>query len=102
MHFMLVYNLQPDYLERRGEFRDEHLGMAWDAQKRGDIVLAGVLKEPVDTAILVFKGDSKDAAEEFARTDPYVLNGLVKSWSVREWATVVGDLATSPVHPAKT
>jgi hypothetical protein len=32
-------------------------------------------------------------AETFAKTDPYVLNGLVSSWRVREWATVVGEQA---------
>jgi uncharacterized protein YciI len=63
------------------------------------LVLGGALLEPVDTAILVFKGESKTVAEDFARTDPYVLNGLVARWQVREWATVVGDAAAAPVRP---
>ena len=29
----------------------------------------------------------------FARVDPYVVNGLVARWHVREWTTVVGELA---------
>ena len=99
MHFILFYELQPDYLERRGEFRDAHLTKAWTAHDRGEFVLGGVLKDPTDTALLVFQGESKEAVEEFARTDPYVINGLVKSWSVREWATVAGALASNPVHP---
>ena len=44
-------------------------------------------------------GDSAEAAEEFARTDPYVINGVVKSWSVREWTTVVGEDATTKIDP---
>ena len=37
--------------------------------------------------------------EAFATTDPYVLNGLVKSWRVRPWTTVAGEWAATPVRP---
>jgi len=49
--------------------------------------------------LLMFQGETPEAAEHFAKTDPYVLNGLVKSWRVREWKTVVGTTAASPVMP---
>jgi uncharacterized protein YciI len=98
-HFVLLYELSGDYIERRPAFREEHLSKAWAASGRGELILGGALLEPADTAILVFKGESKTAAEDFARTDPYVLNGLVARWQVREWATVVGDAAAAPVRP---
>jgi uncharacterized protein YciI len=28
---------------------------------------------------------TKEAAEEFVRNDPFVLNGVVKGWEIREW-----------------
>jgi uncharacterized protein len=28
---------------------------------------------------------TRAAAEEFAEGDPFVLNGVVRSWSIREW-----------------
>jgi len=99
LHYLLIYELAPDYLERRGAFRTEHLQLAWDAQQRGEIVIAGALADPADTAVLLFTGDSPDAAERFAQADPYVTNGLVKSWRVRQWTTVVGADASNPVHP---
>jgi len=99
MHYLLMYELAPDYLERRGEFRDQHLQLAWDAQERGEIVIAGALADPADTAVLLFTGDSPQAAERFARADPYVANGLVTSWRVRPWTTVVGKDASNPVRP---
>lgn len=99
MHYLLIYDLAPDYLERRGEFRNVHLQLAWDAQQRGEIVIAGALADPADTAVLLFTGDSPEAAERFARADPYVTNGLVKSWRVRQWTTVVGKDAWNPVRP---
>jgi uncharacterized protein YciI len=100
MHYLLCYELAPDYLDRRGEFRNEHLQLAWQAKERGELVLAGALSDPADTAMLLFQGDSPDAAERFAKADPYFTHGLVLSYKVRQWNTVVGDQACSPVRPA--
>ena len=101
MHFLLFYAVTPDYLERRGEFRGDHLKKVWAAHYNRTFVLGGALQEPLDTARLLFSGDSKEVVEEFARTNPYVMNELVKSWKVCEWKTVGGALAMTPVHPAK-
>ncbi|MFL9995571.1 hypothetical protein SAMN05444172_2537 [Burkholderia sp. GAS332] len=98
MHYLLMYDLVPDYLERRGAHRDAHLRLAWAAAERGELQLAGALAEPVDTAVLLFEGDSPAAAEAFAKADPYVLAGLVARWRVREWMTVVGEGAAKPVR----
>ena len=89
-YWLLLYDVVADYLERRGEFRAEHLGLARAAHERGALVLAGALAEPADGAVLVFRGDDASAAEQFAAADPYVRNGLVSSWRVRPWTVVVG------------
>ena len=99
MHYLMTYQLAADYMARRGEFRDEHLKLAWDAHARGEIVVAGALADPVDTALLLFQGDSPEAAERFARADPYVTHGLVTGYSIRQWNTVVGAIAATPVMP---
>lgn len=99
-HFLLFYHFVPDYLERRPQYRDLHLRLAWEAQKRGELVLAGALADPVDGALLLLAGSDASAAEAFARSDPYVVNGLVERWHVREWTTVVGEAAATPVRPA--
>ena len=69
-HFLLFYEGAPDYLERRPQFRRAHLQHAWDAVERGDIVVAGALADPVDGAVLMFAGESRQVAEDFARADP--------------------------------
>lgn len=97
MHYLLIYDLASDYLERRAEFRALHLDLAREASERGDLVLAGALADPADKAILLFQGDSPERASEFARNDPYVANGLVKRWEVRQWTTVIGKDAAQPV-----
>ena len=100
MHYLLIYDLVPDYLERRAAHRAEHLTLAWAAHDRGDLVLGGALTDPVDTAILLFQGDSPAAAEAFAAADPYVRHGLVTRWQVRPWSTVAGATAATPLRPA--
>jgi uncharacterized protein len=90
MHYVLFYDVDDDYVARRTEFRGAHLEKARAAVARGELVLAGAFAGPIDGAMLLFTGDSPEIAEQFARTDPYVVNGLVKSWRVREWTTVVG------------
>ena len=90
MHYLLIYKVIDDYVEKRVSFRSSHLAKAMEAVQRGELILGGALANPVDQAVLLFRGDSPQFAEKFAREDPYVLNGLVTSWQVREWSTVVG------------
>ena len=98
-HYLLIYNFVGDYLERRAALRSAHLEKAWAAEKAGALVLAGALTDPVDTGVLLFRAETPECAETFARTDPYVTDGLVVSWKVREWTTVVGAEASTIVRP---
>ena len=97
MHYLLLYDLAPDYMERRSEFRKQHLALAWQASERGELLLGGALADPPDRAVLLFKGDSPAVAERFVADDPYVQRGLVTKWEVRAWTTVVGEQASTPV-----
>jgi len=90
-YFALLYDVVDDFVSRRAPFRAEHLRLASEAHNRGDIVLAGALAEPADTALIIFCCADKSVAEDFARRDPYVVNGLVKKWTVRPWNVVVGQ-----------
>jgi len=99
LHFLLQYELAPDYLARRPTFRQAHLTLAWQAAQRGELVLAGAVGDPVESALLLFQGETPAPAERFAAADPYVLNGLVVRWRVLPWNTVAGPLAAAPVMP---
>ncbi len=96
MHYLLFYEVVPDYLERRRPLRAEHLAHARAAQARSELLLAGALADPADGAVLLFQGDSPAVAEAFAAADPYVAHGLVTQWRVRPWLTVVGEGAAQP------
>jgi uncharacterized protein YciI len=99
MHYLLFYEFVPDYLDRRGQYRNEHLTLAWESNARGELVLGGAYADPADGALLLFKGESPAVAERFAETDPYVRAGLVTRWHVRTWTTVAGADASKPVRP---
>ena len=95
-HYLLTYTLAPDYLERRPEFRGAHLALAQAAVARGELLLGGPL-DPPEEAVLLFAGEDAGVADAFAQADPYVLNGIVARWRVREWITVVGEGALTKV-----
>jgi len=90
-YYALFYDAINDFIARRGAYRDEHLRLAREAYARGELVLAGALPDPPDGALLIFQGESPAVAEAFARQDPYVKNGLITNWRVRNWTVVVGN-----------
>jgi uncharacterized protein len=99
MHYLLIYEISEGYLERRAEFREEHLRLAWEAHERGELLLGGAVGDPVESAMMLFQCDTPAAAKAFAQADPYVTNGLVASWRVVPWQTVAGAGATTPLRP---
>jgi uncharacterized protein len=89
----LIYDLAPDYLERRASLRQEHLGLARAAADRGELALAGAFADPYDRALLVWSTDDESVVRAFVDADPYVANGLVTGWAIRTWNVVAGAAA---------
>ena len=89
-YYALIYYLVDDYLQRRASFRDEHLNLARDMNRRGEMLLAGAFSDPSDRALLVFRVKEISLIEEFVRKDPYFINGLVTRYEIRPWSVVVG------------
>jgi uncharacterized protein YciI len=89
-YYALFYDVVDDFVARRTVYRSEHLRLVEEAHRRGELVLAGALAEPVDRALLIFRVADKRVVEDFARNDPYVTSGLVTRWEIRPWSVVVG------------
>ena len=62
MHYLLMYDLISDYGTRRVPLRRAHLTYAQPFVERGELLLGGALADPMDRAILLFRGDSPEAA----------------------------------------
>src|SRR5579864_3376748 len=95
-YFVLFYEVVEDYVTRRAAYREDHLRLAREAHRRGELVLGGALTEPADRALLIFRAVDRSVAEQFARNDPYVTNELVTRWEVRPWAVVIGGDTSEP------
>ena len=90
MLYLLLYDYVADVLTRREPHRPAHLDALRTLHERGTVLMAGASGDPVDSAVIVFNCDSPRVVEEFARSDPYVQNGLVTQWRVKPWTLAVG------------
>ena len=89
-YFALLYDVVDGFADKRMAHRPAHLEQINAAHARGDLVMAGALGAPPEAALIVFRGDSSAIAEQFARSDPYVTQGLVTRWRVLPWNVVIG------------
>jgi uncharacterized protein YciI len=89
-YYILKYYLADGYLERRSSYREEHLKLADELHQKGELILGGALTDPADEALLVFYVNDKSEIEDFISKDPYIKNGLILKWEIREWTVVIG------------
>jgi uncharacterized protein len=90
-YYVLLYDYVDDVVERRQPFRADHLALAREHLDSGVLVMAGAWADPVDGAALVFRAAGPEVIEAFVARDPYVEQGLVTNWRIREWSVVVGE-----------
>jgi uncharacterized protein len=89
---ILFYEYVEDVVEKRGPYREGHLGLIQRWAEDGRIAMAGGVGDPVHAGLIVLReGDleaAKAAAEEFVAEDPYQPAGLVTSWRVEPFLNV--------------
>jgi len=56
--------------------------------ERGELLMIGPFSDR-SGALAIFT--TREAAEACAATDPFVLEGLVSNWSIREWQEALVD-----------
>jgi uncharacterized protein len=69
-YYALFYYVVEDFVLRQSRYRNEHLRLAREASFRGELLLAGAIGYPPDSALLVFRAAERHVAEDFARRDP--------------------------------
>ena len=84
MRYVLFYESAPDVLEKAPLHQEEHGRYMREVQAGGELLMTGPFGDPVEHgAMSIFT--SRAAAEECARSDPFVLNGVVANWYVLDW-----------------
>jgi uncharacterized protein YciI len=84
---ILFYEYVPDIAERRAPHRQAHLALLRDLNAKGDCLLAGATGDPARGAAIVFR--TPEAAERFAKEDPYVKAGLVAAHRIEPMSVAV-------------
>lgn len=99
MHFLLRYQYVDGIDALRAPHRDQHLSDLWAEADAGRVVIAGGAGDPVSEGIIVWDVEDPQVIHDFASRDAYMVAGLITSYDVVPWRTVVGDLADSPLRP---
>ena len=89
MKVVVFYESAADMADKAPLHFPAHRARWREFADRGDLLMIGPFANAQeDGAMGIFT--TREAAEEFARNDPFVLNGVVRSWQVREWNEVLG------------
>lgn len=88
MKYVLTYEGTADYREKALANFAAHRALWHTYHGDGRLLLIGPFTdEPLGGAMAVFS--TRAAAEQFVRDDPFVANGVVARWTVREWNEVL-------------
>ncbi|HEX4574483.1 MAG TPA: YciI family protein [Gemmatimonadales bacterium] len=84
MKYVLLSEAAPDFRAKVPSHLEAHRAL-WKAfHGDGRLLMVGPFTDPpAGGAMGVFT--SRAAAEEFVRTDPFVTQGIVGRWTIREW-----------------
>lgn len=78
-------------MEKRTPYRKDHFEVAKAAVAAGSLLLGVATEGPDETGVLIFQVKEKSQVEAFAKQDPYVKNGIVISYDIKEWNVVLGS-----------
>jgi len=84
MKYVLSYESADDVRAKAPAHFPAHKARYQEFHARGELLMLGTFEDPQrDGSMAVFT--TRQAAEEFAEGDPFVLNGVVRAWRVRGW-----------------
>ena len=99
MHYLLRYAYVDGIDKLREPYRAEHLSRLWAEADAGRVLLAGGAGDPVSEGIIVWDVEDPSVIDAYAQADPYMTAGLITSYDVVPWRTVVGAQAKTPLRP---
>jgi uncharacterized protein YciI len=92
--YVLFYASADDVLTKAPAHFPAHRARLDEFHARSVLLAVGTFGDPQEEgSMAIFT--TREAAEEFARDDPFVLGGVVSAWEVREWNEVEFDEAPS-------
>jgi uncharacterized protein YciI len=86
MKYVLFYESAEDVAETAPVHFAAHQARWHEFRERGSLLLIGPFTDRTG-AMAVFT--TRAAAEEFVAGDPFVLNGVIRNWYIREWLEAI-------------
>jgi len=84
MKYVVLYESADDVLTTAPVHYPAHKSRLDDFHRRGEILMVGTFGDPqAEGSMAIFR--TREAAEEFVAGDPFVLNGVVRNYEVRDW-----------------
>ena len=88
MKYVMLYESADDVASKAPPHFPGHKARLDEFHARGDLLMVGTFGDPQEQgSMAVFR--TREAAEEFVRGDPFVLNGVVRSWEIRDWDEIL-------------
>ena len=82
--YVLFYESADDVMSKAPAVYPAHLARLREFKARGELLMVGTFADPqADGSMAIF--DSRQGAEDFVSEDPFVLQGVVRSWQIKEW-----------------
>jgi uncharacterized protein YciI len=86
--YVLLYGSATDMDRARAVF-PAHRAQWQEFVARGELLMIGPFTDPRQGAMGVFA--TREAAEAFVRVDPFLLEGVVQQWELREWREAIAS-----------
>ena len=83
MKYVLLYESAQVASSKAPKHVDAHQARVDDFHSRGALVMTGSFTNHEDGSMAIFT--SREAAEEFIKDDPFVVDGVITSWHIGEW-----------------
>jgi uncharacterized protein YciI len=88
--YVLLYDSADDVRSKAPMHFPAHVARWKEFQQNGTLLMIGTFGNPQDEgSMAIFT--TRQAAEAFARSDPFVLNGVVRRCSIREWNEAIAN-----------
>jgi uncharacterized protein YciI len=85
IRYVLLYESADDVGSKAPRHLPAHRARLEAFHEAGVLLMVGAFGDPqAQGSMGIFT--TREAAEEFVRDDPFVVNGVVRGWEIREWA----------------
>lgn len=88
MKAVLLYESADDVVTKAADHFAAHLDRIEEFHARGEILMVGTFGDPqAEGSMAVFP--TRASAEAFVAGDPFVLEGVVRAWQIRDWNEIL-------------